>query len=136
MEIEAIHCSGCNDIAQALQGGPDQRCSTVALINTLHGVGQCKALFGHPLTQCSHLTRHGWGLGLMVGWGIHVKRDTIQCQGLNATSCVRCRDRGKTSIWDNTVSKRSGNVRLKKRDAGVVPSEARQSKLCRTVHTL
>jgi hypothetical protein len=34
---------------------------------------------------------------------------------------LRCRARGKTSIWDNTVSKRSGNVRLKKRTAGVVP---------------
>ena len=40
------------------------------------------------------------------------------------------------STWDNTVSKRSGNVRWKKRDAGVVPSPARQSKLCSTVHTL
>ena len=28
-------------------------------------------------------------------------------------------------IWDNTVSKRAGNVLLKKRDAGIVPSAAR-----------
>jgi hypothetical protein len=42
---------------------------------------------------------------------------------------------GNTSICDNTLSNRSGNDRLKNRDAGVVPSAARQSKLCNTVHT-
>ena len=68
--------------------------------------------------------------------GIHLKRDTLCCQRLSATSDLRCRDRGKTSIWDTTVSKRSGNVRLKKRTAGVVPSAARPSKLWRTAHTL
>src|SRR6266481_1390610 len=46
---------------------------------------------------------------------------------------LRCRDRGKASILDKTVSKRSGNAHLKNREAGVVPSTARQSKLCRTV---
>ena len=63
-------------------------------------------------------------------------RDTPSCQSHSMPSSFRCRGRGKTSIWDNTVSKRSGNVRLKNRAAGVVPSAARQSKLCKTVHTL
>src|SRR5215470_6059909 len=42
---------------------------------------------------------------------------------------------GHSSICDNTRSNRSGNDRLKHRDAGVVPSAARPSKLCSTVHT-
>src|SRR5215831_15306431 len=42
---------------------------------------------------------------------------------------------GNSSICDNTRSNRSGNDRLKNRDAGVVPSAAQQSKLCNTVHT-
>ena len=43
--------------------------------------------------------------------------------------------RGNASICDNTLSKRSGNPRLKNREAGVVPSEARHAKLCSPVHT-
>ncbi|MGF7473515.1 hypothetical protein WFJ45_22190, partial [Salmonella enterica subsp. enterica serovar Minnesota] len=35
-------------------------------------------------------------------------------------------------VW---LSNRSGNDRLKNRAAGVVPSAARPSKLCSTVHT-
>src|SRR5438309_2306837 len=42
---------------------------------------------------------------------------------------------GNASICDNTLSNRSGNDRLKNRAAGVVPSAARQSKLCSAVHT-
>ena len=38
-------------------------------------------------------------------------------------------------MWGKTVSKRSGNTSPKKRAAGVVPSRARQSKLCSIVHT-
>jgi len=34
---------------------------------------------------------------------------------------------GNSSIFDSTLSNRSGNDRLKNRDAGVVPSAARQS---------
>lgn len=70
------------------------------------------------------------------GPGIHVKRDNACPQPLCTLARSRCRDRGKASMWDKAVSKRSGNDRPKKRVAGVVPSIARQSKLCRIVHTL
>ena len=69
-------------------------------------------------------------------WGIRVRRDTLWRQTVSAMAWFRFRGRGKSSMLNNTVSKRSGNVRLKKRDAGVVPSAARQSKLCRAVQTL
>jgi hypothetical protein len=72
----------------------------------------------------------------VVKSGTHLKRDTLCCQWHNAISVLRCRARGKTSIRENTVSKRSGNARRKNREAGVVPSAARQSKLCTLVHTL
>jgi len=68
--------------------------------------------------------------------GIHLRRDTLWHQALSAMAWCRFRGRGKSSICANTVSKRSGNPCLKNREAGVVPSAARQSKLCRTVHTL
>src|ERR1700675_2745182 len=55
---------------------------------------------------------------------------------ISTTARFRCRDRGKASMWDTTVSKRSCNDRLKHRDAGVVPSAARPSKVWKTVHTL
>ena len=42
----------------------------------------------------------------------------------------RCRGRGKVAMWGKTVSERSGNTSPKKRAAAVVPSRARQSKLC------
>jgi hypothetical protein len=74
-----------------------------------------------------------------LGWvhsrGIRLTRDTLSHQSLTARACWRCRGRGKSLICDNTASKRSGNPRLKNREAGVVPSEARQSKLCSAVHT-
>ena len=68
-------------------------------------------------------------------WGIHLKRDILSPQSLSARACWRCRGQGNSSICANTLSKRSGNSRLKNREAGVVPSEARQSKLCNAVHT-
>jgi len=68
--------------------------------------------------------------------GIHLRRDTLCLQPLSVMIGWRFRGRGKSSMFDNTVSKRSGNPRLKNRAAGVVPSAARQSKLCSTVHTL
>jgi hypothetical protein len=67
--------------------------------------------------------------------GIHLSRDILWSQSLTARACWRCRGQGNSSICANTFSKRSGNSRLKNREAGVVPSEARQSKLCSTVHT-
>jgi hypothetical protein len=70
------------------------------------------------------------------GWGIHLKRDTVCPQLLSAMIGRRFRGRGKSSMFAKTVSKRSGNPRRKNRAAGVVPSAARQSKLCSTVHTL
>src|SRR5262245_27190413 len=69
------------------------------------------------------------GAGRFDFQGIHVRRDTSCLQPLSAMTCWRCRGRGKSSTCDNTVSKRSGNPRLKNREAGVVPSAARQSKL-------
>jgi len=68
--------------------------------------------------------------------GIPVKRDISYHQSLSAIADWRLRARGNSSIWDNTVSNRSGNSRRKNREAGVDPSEVRQSKLCRTLHTL
>ena len=68
--------------------------------------------------------------------GIHLKWDTLCHQPLSAMARCRCRGRGRSSIFANTVSNRSGNPRLKNREAGVVPSEARQSKLWSTVHTV
>src|SRR5262249_5327834 len=68
--------------------------------------------------------------------GIRVKRDTMGYQHVMVIACFRCRGRGKAAMFDNTVAKRSGNVRWTKRAAGVVASAARQSKLCSTVHTL
>ena len=67
--------------------------------------------------------------------GIPVKRDISYHQSLSAIADWRLRARGNSSIWDNTVSNRSGNSRRKNREAGVDPSEARQSKLCRALHT-
>src|SRR5712691_2390488 len=68
--------------------------------------------------------------------GIHLRRDTLCLQPLSVMIGWRFRGRGKSSMFDNTVSKRSGNPRLKNRAAGVVPSAARPSKFCSTVHTL
>jgi hypothetical protein len=68
--------------------------------------------------------------------GIPVKRDISCHQSLSAIADWRLRARGNSSMWDNTVSNRSGNSRRKNREAGVDPSEARQSKLCRALHTL
>jgi hypothetical protein len=65
---------------------------------------------------------------LMRGEGIHVTRDISGHQSLSALASRRLRARGNPSIWDNTVSYRSGNSRRKNREAGVDPSEARQSK--------
>jgi len=81
------------------------------------------------------LQQQAMQLGLGVR-GIHLKRDTLGLQCLSTTARFRCRGRGKASIGENTVSKRSGNDRPKNRDAGVVPSAARQSKLGKTAHTL
>jgi hypothetical protein len=67
--------------------------------------------------------------------GIHLARDTLLPQLLAAMACRRCLGLGNSSICNNTLSNRSGNDRLKNRDAGVVPFAARQSKLCSTVHT-
>ena len=67
--------------------------------------------------------------------GIPVKRDISYHQSLSAIADWRLRARGNSSIWANTVSKRSGNSRRKNREAGVDPSDARQSKLCRALHT-
>ena len=67
--------------------------------------------------------------------GIHLRRDTLLPQLLAAMACRRCLGMGNSSICDNTLSNRSGNDRLKNRDAGVVPFAAQQSKLCSTVHT-
>lgn len=61
--------------------------------------------------------------------GIHVTRDTLCHQSLSDTTVWRLRGRGNSSIWDNTSSNRLGNSRRKNREAGVDPSEARQSKL-------
>jgi hypothetical protein len=68
--------------------------------------------------------------------GYPLKAGHSMRQLLSALACFRSRDRGISSIVNNTVSKSSGNVRLKNRDAGVVPSAARQSKLWTAVHTL
>jgi hypothetical protein len=67
--------------------------------------------------------------------GIPVKRDISYHQSLSAIADWRLRARGSSSMWDNTVSNRSGNSRRKNREAGVDPSEARQSKVCRALHT-
>jgi integrase/recombinase XerC len=75
------------------------------------------------------------GITKKASWGIRLTRDTLSHQSLIARACWRCRGRGKSSMCNNTLSKRSGNPRLKNREAGVVPSEARQSKLCSAVHT-
>jgi len=72
----------------------------------------------------------------LVAEGIPVKRDISYHQSLSVIADWRLRARGNSSIWDNTVSNRSGNSRRKNREAGVDPSEARQSKLCRALHTL
>src|ERR1700757_2899412 len=45
--------------------------------------------------------------------GIHLRRDTLCPQPLRAMSGLRFRGRGKSSTFDNTVSTRSGNPRLK-----------------------
>jgi hypothetical protein len=74
-------------------------------------------------------------LSTMKSAGIHLARDTLLPQLLAAMACRRCLGMGNSSICDNTLSNRSGNDRLKNRDAGVVPFAARQSKLCSTVHT-
>jgi AraC-like DNA-binding protein len=76
-----------------------------------------------------------WEKDGVAAGGIRLTRDTLSHQSLTARACWRCRGRGKSLICDNTASKRSGNPRLKNREAGVVPSEARQSKLCSAVHT-
>ena len=68
--------------------------------------------------------------------GIHLKRDTVWSQPVRVIAWFRFRGRGKSSICDNTVSKRSGNPRRNNRAAGGVPSAARPSKFCRTVHTV
>ena len=68
--------------------------------------------------------------------GIHLRRDTLCPQPLSAMIGWRFRGRDKSSTLENTVSKRSGNPRLQNREAGVVPSEARPSKVCSTLHTL
>jgi hypothetical protein len=75
-------------------------------------------------------------LDALKAQGIHLKRDTVCPQLLSAMIGRRFRGRGKSSMFAKTVSKRSGNPRRKNRAAGVVPSAARQSKLCSTVHTL
>jgi hypothetical protein len=67
--------------------------------------------------------------------GTHLTRDTFH-HPVSAMACCRFRGRGKSSMCANTVSKRSGKPCPKNREAGVVPSAARLSKLCRTVHTL
>src|SRR4030095_277484 len=56
--------------------------------------------------------------------GIRVRRDTSWHQPVSAMAWCRFRGRGNSSMCADTVSKRSGNVLLKKRDAGVVPSAA------------
>ena len=107
-------------------------------ITTLMVVVKANA-YGHGLQAVTPLIaeRADWlGSLAVASAGSRLKRDTICCQRLSATLSLRCRARGKPSIWDKTVSKRSGNVRLKNRQAGVVPSAARPSKLCTTVHTL
>ena len=68
--------------------------------------------------------------------GIRLRRDTVWYQPLHAIASCRFRGRGTSLMCAHTVSKRSGKSRRKNRDAGVVPSAVRQSKLCRTVQTL
>jgi hypothetical protein len=67
MAVEALHRSGRHDIASALQGRPEQRGTTVALLKTRQGVGPGQARCGNALTPCRPLTRHGLGLDLVVG---------------------------------------------------------------------
>jgi hypothetical protein len=85
--------------------------------------------WGEAKTHLQHVA-------IAAAMGIHLRRDTLCPQSLSTATSFRCRDRGKSPMWDNTVSKRSGNGRLKNRIAGVVPSVARPSKLCSTAHTL
>ena len=83
-------------------------------------------------------TRYGEP-GLPAVWqgvlGILLARDTLLPQLLAAMARRRCLGIGNSSNCNNTLSNRSGNDRRKNRDAGVVPSAVRQSKLCNTVHT-
>src|SRR5262245_5190961 len=72
---------------------------------------------------------------LFISKGIYLSRDTLYTQSLTTRASWCCLGIGNSSICDNTLSNRSGNDRLKNRDAGVVPSAARPSKLCSTVHT-
>ena len=85
------------------------------------------------------ITMHGWMFIssfeklrtelLQQHTGIHLARDTLLPQLLAERACRRCLGMGNSLICDNTLSNKSGNDRLKNRDAGVVPSVARQSKL-------
>ena len=87
----------------------------------------------HPNQAMSAIQRT-W-LAFCVTAGIPVRRDISYHQSLSAIADWRLRARGNSSIWANTVSNRSGNSRRKNREAGVDPSEARQSKLRRALHT-
>ena len=97
------------------------------VLNVVHGARETvEALMAAPEVQAVSF----------VGSGIPVTRDISHHQSLSSMADWRLRGRGNASIWDNTASKRLGKSRRKNRAAGVEPSEARQSKLCRTLHTL
>jgi hypothetical protein len=55
---------------------------------------------------------------------ITLARDTLFPQLLAAMACRGCLGMGNSATCDNTLSNRSGNDRLKNRDAGVVPFAA------------
>jgi hypothetical protein len=78
-----------------------------------------------------------WAAALAASgrWAIPARRDTLGRQWLSTLACLRSLDLGNSSMWAHTVSKRSGKFRLQNREAGVVPSEARQSQLESRVQT-
>ena len=97
--------------------------ASVRVILHHHGITSGSLLLDetdNPRSKAAHTLAHLYKLRE----GIRVRRDTLWRQPVSAMAWFRFRGRGKSSMFDNTVSKRSGNVLMKKRDAGVVPSVA------------
>src|SRR5215831_3871248 len=89
MHIHAVHRAPGDDITQALESGPNQGRSTIALVQKLHRLGHHQALGRDALAQGCYLAGDRMGLGVRIGRDAGVERHLcwIHGCGLLPTCC-------------------------------------------------